>query len=170
MGRVRRIVAGGQTGVCRAALDFAVQHRFPYGGYVPQGGRTDDFPDPPGLLAAYPDLREHRSPEVRSSIEANIRCSSATVILGVGRGHPGLDVDFAFSVLSKQRQPQFRFEAMSAVDAIARERRRLKDFLDPFSTNIALNVIGPNEKNSPGIHDLADRWLNLIIRDFLAFA
>jgi hypothetical protein len=167
MGRIRRIVAGGQTGVSRAALDFAVQHRFPYSGYVPQGGRSDDFPEPPGLLAKYPGLREHLSAEIRPSIEANVRSSGATVILGVSRGHAGLDMDFALHVISKQRRPEFRCEAATAVGAIQRERIRLSSFLNTFDSDIALNVIGPSERNSPGIYELAEQWLNLIIRDLL---
>lgn len=167
MGRIRRIVAGGQTGVSRAALDFAIEHRFPYSGYVPQGGRSDDFPEPPGLLAKYPGLREHLSAEVRPSIEANIRSSGATVILGVSRGHAGLDMDFALHVISKQRRPEFRCEAATAVGAIQRERLRLSNFLNTFDSDIALNVIGPSERNSPGIYELAEQWLNLIIRELL---
>ncbi|MCU1364287.1 MAG: hypothetical protein JWM55_2115 [Acidimicrobiaceae bacterium] len=168
MGRIRKIVAGAQTGVSRAALDFAVQHRFPYSGYVPQGGRTDDFPHPPGLLAVYGDLREHLSVEDRPSIEANIRCSDATAILGVRRGHPGLDVDFALAVLQKQRRPQFRCETGSTAAAIQGERLRVTEFLDTFNSDIALNVIGPNERNSPGIYNFAHEWLSLMVVGLLA--
>jgi hypothetical protein len=34
---VRKIVSGGQTGADRAALDFAIENNFDYGGFVPKG-------------------------------------------------------------------------------------------------------------------------------------
>ncbi len=57
LGPVTAIVSGGQTGVDRAALDFAVERGVPYQGWVPAGGWAEDLADPPGLLARYPVLR-----------------------------------------------------------------------------------------------------------------
>ena len=52
-----KIVCGGQSGVDRAALDAAIAAGVPHGGWCPAGGWAEDFPDPPGLRAAYPALR-----------------------------------------------------------------------------------------------------------------
>ena len=42
--RIRKLVSGGQTGVDRAALDFAIEHDIPYGGWVPRNGRAKPRP------------------------------------------------------------------------------------------------------------------------------
>jgi hypothetical protein len=39
-----KIVSGGQTGADRAALDFAIKHKIPYGGWVPKGRLAEDGP------------------------------------------------------------------------------------------------------------------------------
>ena len=43
---VKRIISGGQTGVDRAALDVALEHNFPCGGWCPKGRRAEDGPIP----------------------------------------------------------------------------------------------------------------------------
>jgi Circularly permutated YpsA SLOG family len=48
------IWSGGQTGVDRAALDFALRVGPDYGGWCPRGGWAEDFTMAPGLLAKYP--------------------------------------------------------------------------------------------------------------------
>ena len=48
--KIARIRTGGQSGVDRAALDFAIEHNIPYCGWCPKGGWAEDYPDPPGLL------------------------------------------------------------------------------------------------------------------------
>ena len=53
--QVTRIVSGGQTGADRAALDIAIELGIAYGGWCPAGGWAEDFPEPPGLLAFYPE-------------------------------------------------------------------------------------------------------------------
>ena len=53
-----RIRSGGQSGVDRAALDFARQHRIEICGWCPKGGWAEDSDVPPGLLEDYPELTE----------------------------------------------------------------------------------------------------------------
>lgn len=44
---INKIISGGQTGADRAALDFALKHNIPYGGWVPKVRKAEDgcFPD-----------------------------------------------------------------------------------------------------------------------------
>jgi hypothetical protein len=37
-----RIVSGGQTGADRAALDWAIAHGIPHGGWCPKGRKAED--------------------------------------------------------------------------------------------------------------------------------
>jgi len=36
MFEIEKIISGGQTGVDRAALDFAIANNIPYGGWLPK--------------------------------------------------------------------------------------------------------------------------------------
>jgi hypothetical protein len=76
-----RIVSGGQSGVDRAALDFAIARGLQYGGWCPKGGWAEDFPDPPGVLSRYPELRETPERDPRQRTEWNVRDADATLIL-----------------------------------------------------------------------------------------
>ena len=37
---VKKIISGGQTGVDRAGLDFAIENRIPHSGYYPKGRKA----------------------------------------------------------------------------------------------------------------------------------
>ncbi len=39
---IQKIISGGQTGADRAALDFAIKHNLPYGGWISKGRVTED--------------------------------------------------------------------------------------------------------------------------------
>jgi hypothetical protein len=43
-GKIVKIISGGQTGAGRAALDFAIEHGIPHGGWRPKGRRSEDGP------------------------------------------------------------------------------------------------------------------------------
>ncbi|HEY8504160.1 MAG TPA: putative molybdenum carrier protein, partial [Gemmataceae bacterium] len=84
--------SGGQTGVDRAALDFALERGIPYGGWCPRGGRAEDIPEPPGLLARYPQLTETPSAQPEQRTAWNVRDSHATLILTCGNAaSPGTE-------------------------------------------------------------------------------
>ena len=53
---IQRIISGGQTGVDRAALDFAIARQIPHGGWCPAGRRAAD-----GILDARYQLMETES-------------------------------------------------------------------------------------------------------------
>ena len=75
------IVSGGETGVDRAALDFAIAMGIDYGGWCPRGGWADDLPRPPGLLRVYPRLNETPASDPEQRTRWNVRDSDATLII-----------------------------------------------------------------------------------------
>ena len=87
-----KILSGGQTGVDRAALDAAIEKGLAYGGWCPKGGWAEDLPDPPGLLALYPHLRETPLADPAQRTEWNVRDAGRLMILvdragiGVSKG------------------------------------------------------------------------------------
>lgn len=71
------IISGGQTGADRAALDWAIAHSIPHGGWCPAGRIAED-----GIIPAKYQLTE--MPDgggYRQRNKANVQNSDATLIL-----------------------------------------------------------------------------------------
>jgi len=76
---IRKIISGGQTGADRAALDFAVKHNIPHGGWIPKGRKTED-----GTLPEKYHLQEMPTGEYSKRTEKNILDSDGTLIVSYG--------------------------------------------------------------------------------------
>jgi hypothetical protein len=74
------IISGGQTGADRAALDWAIKHGIPHGGWCPQGRLAEDGP-----IAAIYELKETPSAEHGQRTEWNVRDSDGTVIFSMAK-------------------------------------------------------------------------------------
>ncbi len=72
------IISGGQTGADRAALDFAIEHEIPHGGWCPRGRLAED-----GRIPLRYDLRETPSRKYAERTEWNVRDSDATVVFTI---------------------------------------------------------------------------------------
>ena len=79
--KIAKLRTGGQSGVDRAAMDFAIQHGIFYCGWCPKGGWAEDYPDPPGLLQAYPELQETPSPGTEQRTKWNMRDADAILTI-----------------------------------------------------------------------------------------
>jgi len=77
-------VSGGQTGVDRAALDFAIRRGIPHGGFCPKGRRSEG-----GRIAAKYRLSECASPDYAMRTALNVMHSDGTLILTRGRPEGG---------------------------------------------------------------------------------
>lgn len=73
------IISGGQTGADRTALDWAIEHRIPHGGWCPKGRRAEDGP-----IAPQYQLQETRRSDWEQRTEWNVRDSDGTVIFTIG--------------------------------------------------------------------------------------
>ena len=73
---VSRIVSGGQTGADRAALDWAIAHGLPHGGWCPAGRRAED-----GAIRDIYQLIETPSRGYEQRTKLNVRDSDATLII-----------------------------------------------------------------------------------------
>ena len=142
--RLGKIVSGGQSGADRAALDWALRHGVPYGGWCPLGGLAEDLTEPPGLLADYPELRETSRPDVDDRTTLNVRDSDGTLLVIL----PGTDPSGG--------------TAFTRDEAVRLGRRHLlTDGVDPdvvrawlasLPVGMTLNVAGPRESKAPGIY------------------
>lgn len=147
---IERIVSGGQTGVDRAALDFALAARIPCGGWCPKGRRALDGPIPP----RYP-LRETASSGYRPRTEYNVRDSDGTLIIGRGPLEGG--TAFTVKVAEGLGKPCLIIDADRPP-----ERRQVEDWMRRHRIR-TLNVAGPREEGRPGIHDRAVELLRLLL-------
>lgn len=145
-----KIVSGGQTGVDRAALDVALEKGLPAGGWCPRGRRAEDGPIPLG----YP-LRETESADYTERTERNVRDSDGTLI--VTRGRPTGGTAYTIAMAEKWHKPVH--VADLAADAAIEPARQW------LATQCVktLNVAGPRESTTPGIHAEAHAWLSALI-------
>jgi hypothetical protein len=156
--RLGRIVSGGQTGVDRAALDFALAHEIPYGGWCPAGGWAEDVPRPPGVRALYPTLRETPGADPAQRTSWNVRDSDGTLILTrAGVSSPGRE-------LTERAAISFG-RPLAAVEALDPDaaRDRLAALLAGLPAAPTVNVAGPRESEAPGIYAQALALLEALI-------
>jgi Circularly permutated YpsA SLOG family len=158
--RVGRIVSGGQTGADRAALDFAIANRIPYGGWCPRGGRAEDMPWPPGLLARYPSLRETASEAEGERTRLNVRDSDATLILtarSASGDSPG--------TRATERAARELGRACAVLDVLdlAAARTRFAALARAMPPSGTLNVAGPRESEAPGIYAQSRALLDVLL-------
>lgn len=140
-----RIVSGGQTGVDRAALDAALRHGVPCGGWCPGDRWAEDgqIPD------RYP-LREADSADPARRTEANVRDSDATAIIATRplTGGTRLTAELA----RRMGRPLCLLDAGAA--DIERMVDKLLAFLDEHAVSV-LNVAGPRRSQAPALEGVA---------------
>jgi hypothetical protein len=140
--QIARIVSGGQTGADRAALDVAIQLGIDHGGWCPAGGWAEDFPDPPGLLVAYPRLTATTEREPAARTRLNVRDSDATLIVWDGRTNsPGTE-------LTIDAAQELGRPLLVTPGDVAKTHA----WLDALGSAVVLNVAGPREGNCPGTY------------------
>jgi hypothetical protein len=149
-----KIVSGGQTGVDRAALDVALKHGIPCGGWCP-AGRLDEF----GRIPDYYPIREL---EIGGFVERtwqNVKDSDGTIIIYPGTLAGGTKQTVHFS--SELQRPYQLIDAskLSAGDAA----RLIADFVREHKIDI-VNVAGPRESEWPAGYDYTLRALDAFLR------
>ena len=151
------IISGGQSGVDRAALDEAIARGIPYGGWCPKGGWAEDMPQPPGLLADYPHLRETPSADPAERTAWNVRDSDACLIL-VDAGGVAVSGGTALAekLAARYGKPLLVVD-VGAADAAAKVRAWLAPLLAAHAGDapFRLAVGGPRESEAKGIYGRA---------------
>ena len=146
-----RIVCGGQTGVDRAALDFALARGIDYGGWCPRGGWAEDMPEPPGLLARYRALTPAASADPARRTLLNARDTDATLIVTMGPAHsPGTRL--TMSACARLGRP---VTVLDLLDGTPRGAAQ--------ADAVVLNVAGPRESEAPGIYARCLRALEEVL-------
>ena len=156
-----KIVAGGQTGVDRAALDIAFEFGLEYGGWCPKGGWAEDLPQPPGLLSHYPKLQPTPLEKPEQRTEWNVRDSDATLILI--RGSDVARSKGTQYTVAKANEHQRRYLILDLQDSD--RQRNAMAWLEGLGIIHVLNIAGPRESEAPGIYEEARIFLcRLLLR------
>jgi hypothetical protein len=149
-----KIISGGQTGADRAALDWAILHRIPHGGWCPKGRLAEDGP-----IARRYRLRETPAADYATRTEWNVRDADATVIFSVAKklsGGSRLTAELA----RRHHRPLLHLSRDATRGDPA---KRLLAFLQRHEIK-TLNVAGPRASEEPPIarfvRDMLERVLS----------
>jgi hypothetical protein len=133
---ISKIVSGGQTGVDRAALDFAIMSGVAHGGFCPKGRRSET-----GRIPDKYNLTERSSPHYLIRTALNVQHSDGTLTRGDPEGGTLKTVKFCI----EYSKPKFIIDLQHGVkpeDSVEWVRQN----------NIrTLNVAGPRESKQSGI-------------------
>ncbi|WP_108680732.1 putative molybdenum carrier protein [Methyloceanibacter sp. wino2] len=157
------VISGGQTGPDRAALEAAIATGTPHGGWCPKGGWAEDMPEPPGLLALYPNLRETPSDKPEQRTDWNVRDADALLVL-VGQG--GLEVSKGTERAMRHAKSLGRPVCVVSV-AEQEADDRVRAFLSQFAGK-PVCIAGPRESESPGLQAEALRVLQPVLQTLAA--
>ncbi|MGH8771217.1 MAG: putative molybdenum carrier protein [Burkholderiales bacterium] len=141
--RTIEIVSGGQTGVDRGALDAALAHDSPCGGWCP-AGRLDEL----GTIPKHYPMRAMKSGGFRERTLRNVQDSDGTVIVYFDELEGGTAQTVAFCLSRKKP-----FKLIDAAElAVPRAVDRLVAFVEKHHIAI-LNVAGPRASKEPRGYD-----------------
>ena len=145
-----KLVAGGQTGADRAALDGAIGQGVPHGGWCPRGRKTED-----GVLPDRYLLQETPTAAYLQRTEWNVRDSDATLIFTLDdRLDGGSKRTGAFA--DSLGKPWLHVRPGVHPKYVAR-------FLARHGVG-TLNVAGKRESSAPGIGELVRQVLSQALR------
>lgn len=136
------IISGGQTGVDRAALDFAIEAKLLHGGWCPKGRLAED-----GILEKKYKLQETPEENYSQRTLWNVRDSDGTVIFSIAKMLEG----------GSKKTEEFAIELKKPVVHISKKRdknpaRILKSFLKKNEIRI-LNIAGPRASKEPEVYN-----------------
>ncbi len=156
---IERIVSGGQTGVDRAALDFAIEHGIPHGGWCPRGRLAEDGAIEPDYV-----LKETPDDAYPQRTEWNVRDSDGTVIFTVSSNLTGGSA-LTRELAVEHGKPCLHLSKERDAETAA---TKLRQFIQRHQIR-TLNVAGPRLSTEPGARAFAstvlEKWHRSGARD-----
>ena len=142
------IISGGQTGADRAALDWAIAHNVPHGGWCPRGRLAEDGPIP--SIYALHETATSRYPE---RTERNIVESDGTFIFSLTDTVEG-GTKLTADLVRRHRKPLLLISAETKRDHAAGLRRFVAE-----QGIRRLNVAGPRASKEPRVGEFVKQVL-----------
>lgn len=149
MFKIQKIISGGQTGADRAALDFAIDNDFLYGGWLPKGRKTEN-----GRLPEKYHLQEMPTGDYSKRTLQNVLDSDGTLIVSHGFLTGGSALTREFAVMHKKHWIHIDMNELSLPEAA----EKLSSWLTEREIKV-LNVAGPKASKDPKIYKAAFRLL-----------
>ena len=140
--KLEKIISGGQTGADQGALDGARARKFPYGGAIPAGRKTEAGP----LPASY-DMEELQTEYYPVRTRKNVEDGDGTLI--VSHGHLTGGSYLTLKITQELRKPWIHidFNLESEVSA----QVKIGAWLESETIRV-LNVAGPRASSDPLIY------------------
>ena len=163
MSKIVKVISGGQSGADRGAMDAARQYGLPVGGWCPAGGWAEVFPNPPGVLALYPEMVETPSREVIQRTEWNIRDSTCCMVFNTSAAGTSRGTDAGFAFYEKYGIPNWEFILDDPSEYDAQVQAAI-DWLNALDNDaIVISIGGPRASEYAGIYDIAFRMVTAIL-------
>jgi hypothetical protein len=152
---IRKIISGGQTGADRAALDFAIRHKIPHGGWVPKGRKAED-----GKLPHKYRLIETATSESAERTEKNVLDSDGTLIIshGILTGGSALTAELA----KLYRKPWIHIDLK--IISYPKAAGMIREWIRHNGINV-MNVAGTRASKDPEIYRAATELLEAVKRE-----
>ena len=149
-----KIISGGQTGVDRAALEWALTSGLPHGGWCPKGRKAEDGVIPPRF-----HLKETASNNYSIRTRRNVRDSGGTIIFSKSPSLRG-GTQETFEFANEIRKPLLHLVSSADINGAAMQ---LNAFLKENGISV-LNVAGPRESEEPGLGRFVDAVLSRVLK------
>lgn len=149
-----KIIAGGQPGTDRGALDAALETETPCGGWCPKERRAED-----GVIPERYPLSETGGTDYEESTRMNVQGSDATLILHYGS--PSTSAEETERFCHAHSKPLLLINAK--LTDIETAEQQLFSFLRKYSVH-TLHVAGPRRSEEGHAYDYAHRLLVRLLR------
>ena len=149
-----KIISGGQTGVDRAALDFALEFNIGCGGWCPKGRIAED-----GEIDVKYPLKETLDSSYETRTKRNVQDSDGTLILYDGELDDGTLL--TMELVQKSAKPLLKIDLSGEND---KNLQKVSNWIN-FNHLEILNIAGPRESNSLGIYVEALHFLDKLLAD-----
>ena len=147
--KITTIRSGGQSGVDRAALDFARKHNIEICGWCPKGGWAEDYPEAPGILAVYPELQETPEAEPWQRTLWNMRDAQAILTIMPEESGESKGTELGMQEGIELGKPMYTARGVEDAEEIAAWLRSLAVEGANYVNGIELCVGGPRASECP---------------------
>ena len=150
---IEKIISGGQTGADRAALDWAIEHGIPHGGWCPKARKAEDGP----IDLRY-NLQETPRADYLQRTEWNVRDTDGTVVFTANATLSG-GSKRAAEFAQKHDKPCLH---LSAQGGMGKAQQGLRDFIRQHGIKV-LNVAGARASKEPDVGAFVTETLTLAL-------